>query len=123
MQKQKAENLKYKSGNGLEALAVYRKALIFATAVISLFGHKNKKGQDYLANQILRSSTSIGANIAEGYGRMYSKTFRQFLAVARGSCFETMFWLEIAKTSKTIDKAQYENLDGNVVELIKILSP
>ena len=50
-----------------------------------------------LTNQIRRASVSIPSNIAEGAGRNSSKEFRQFLAVAAGSCYETETQLLIAQ--------------------------
>ncbi|MEW6096941.1 MAG: four helix bundle protein [bacterium] len=47
-----------------------------------------------IANQILRSVSSITANIAEGYGRRKGKEFAHYLYIARGSTNETIDWYE-----------------------------
>ena len=46
-------------------------------------------------DQLERSSSSIPANIAEGYGRNSKKSFKLFLNIARGSNYEVDCWLEI----------------------------
>ena len=77
-------------------LVAYQKAKSL-TIETSLYFSKLRfpKTQEFLVIQLLRSVSSIAANIAEGYGRYYDKSYRQFLSIARGSCFETEYWLEI----------------------------
>jgi len=78
-------------------LIVYQKAKGLTVDLINYFS-KNRvyKSYEFLINQLFRSVSSIGANIAEGYGRHYTQSFRQFLSIARGSSFETDYWLDIA---------------------------
>ena len=77
-------------------LIVYRKSKSLALDLIRIFSKKKfPKIYEFVILQLLRSVTSICANIVEGYGRHYRKSFRQFLSIARGSCFETEYWLEI----------------------------
>ncbi len=51
------------------------------------------KSLDSIINQLVRSSGSIGANIAEGYGRYTGKEYQHFLQIALGSATETEHWL------------------------------
>ena len=46
-----------------------------------------------ISKQIIRSATSIGANIAEGFGRYKGKEYERFLQIALGSAQETEYWL------------------------------
>jgi four helix bundle protein len=50
-----------------------------------------------LTNQVIRSAGSIGANIAEGFGRFNDKEFHQFCNIARGSLYETQNHLLVAR--------------------------
>lgn len=50
---------------------------------------------DILIKQVLRSCASVGANIAEGYGRFKGKEYVRFLQIALGSANETDYWLRI----------------------------
>lgn len=61
-----------------------------------------------IANQIIRSVSSITANIAEGYGRRKGKEFEHYLYVSRGSANETIDWHEKLKRLKYIDNAVFE---------------
>src|SRR3989344_2804137 len=77
-------------------LIVYQKAKGLTVKISKYFSkYKLPKTQEFIILQLLRAVSSIAANIAEGYGRYYDKSYRQFLSIARGSCFETEYWLEI----------------------------
>src|SRR5258707_1024197 len=92
-------------------LVVYQKSRDFSIETIEYFsGQKTPNNLKFLENQLLRASCSIAANIAEGYGRHYQKSFRQFLAIARGSSFESEHWLEVMLTVPTFDKLKIKNL-------------
>ncbi|GIZ15710.1 four helix bundle protein [Capnocytophaga catalasegens] len=78
-------------------LIVWQKAIILVKQIYGitrLFPEEEKFG---LTNQIRRSAVSIPSNIAEGYGRGSSKSYLQFLSVARGSLFELESQLYIAR--------------------------
>ena len=64
-----------------------------------------------LTNQIRRSSLSIMANIAEGYGSGTRKERARFLTIARGSLDETRSHLSAAQALGFIDEPSYEKLD------------
>lgn len=56
----------------------------------------------YLGNQLCRALDSIGANIAEGVGREYPGSVAQFYRYARGSCMESIYWLDRAIARKLL---------------------
>lgn len=62
-----------------------------------------------LTDQLVRSSRSVAANIAEGFGkRFYENEFKRHLVYAMGSLEETKVWLLFAKDCGYIDKKAYE---------------
>lgn len=77
--------------------------------------------QKVLAGQLLRASTSVPLNIAEGSARKGSKEFRRFLDVARGSLAEVESALELAKDLEYIDAPEYARLDAIATEAAKTL--
>lgn len=52
---------------------------------------------DILIKQVIRAAVSVGANIAEGYGRFKGKEYSRFLQIALGSANETDYWLRLAE--------------------------
>lgn len=72
-------------------------------------------------NQLVRSTSSIGANIVEGYGRNNPKEYRQFLGIARGSSLETEYWLEILSETETIiNISDIINLNKEVIKILTV---
>jgi four helix bundle protein len=104
-------------------LIVYQKAKTLTVEAINYFSNNRPdRISEILINQFIRSISSIGANIAEGYGRHYQKNYRQFLSIARGSSFESDYWLDVMlETKKFNDKIISEFSERNN-ELIKILT-
>jgi four helix bundle protein len=81
-----------------------------------------------LADQILRSSRSVPANIAEGFGRFAAADFARFLRIARGSAMETQEYLHEARARAMITATDAEELEtlcrraiGSIVPLIRSL--
>jgi len=104
-------------------LIVYKKAKTLAIETIVLINKLSLPSKyDFLKNQIFRSVTSIGANIAEGNGRLYKKDYRHFLSIARSSCFETDYWFEILSELKITNPLTTRGLIGYNEEIIKMLT-
>lgn len=67
-------------------------------------------GKKTMGDQFVRSTDSIGANIAEGFGRYHKKDKIKFYYNARGSLYESLHWLELAYERDFIKKDVYELL-------------
>jgi len=80
----------------MKKVEIAERAKIFALEVIKLIDKLPKKTSSFvIGKQVLRSATSIGANIVEGGGSVSKKEFVNFLSIARKSAIETNFWLEL----------------------------
>ena len=75
-----------------------------------------------LARQVLRSGTSIGANIAEAGCAISRKEFLAKMYIAYKECVETLYWLEILYRTDYISEAQFRSLEEDCTELRKMLS-
>lgn len=75
-----------------------------------------------IISQIQRSSTSIPANIVEGFGRKGNKEFLQFLYQAKGSLTETQYFLILIKDLRFIDQIEFEKIINSYEELAKMLN-
>ena len=75
-----------------------------------------------LTSQIKRSSISISSNIAEGYGRNYTKDYSRFLNIARGSLFEMQTQFQIAQNLNFINENDLTTINDLSVEIEKMLN-
>ena len=87
-------------------LIVWQKAMLFWRLVyhqVRLFPPEERYA---LSDQVRRAAVSVPSNIAEGAGRSSAKDYAHFLAIARGSLFETMTQLEGAEMLEYIKVPQ-----------------
>ena len=77
---------------------------------------------DVLVRQIVRSSSSIAANVAEGHGRFTPRAHANHLSIAKGSACETDSWLDLLRKSGLISKGQEQPLHDLCMELIAMLT-
>ncbi len=104
-------------------LVVYQKAKLLTTELIRYFSKvRISRSEEFLYSQLYRASSSIGANLAEGFGRNYSGSFRQFVSIARGSAFEVEYWLEVMIGLGEFDQLTLENFISKDIEICKMLS-
>ena len=90
---------------------------------ISAFGKTLPKEETYsLKDQILRSSRSVPANIAEGFGRHHHQENSQFCRHARGSLSETLDHLNCALDEGYLSKEQYNSLRSDLEHTWKVLN-
>jgi len=75
-----------------------------------------------ISNQVLRSASSISANIAEGFGRRAGKEYTHYLIVARGSTTETLDWHLKCRDLHLIDSAVFAIRRATLEEVLKMLN-
>ena len=74
-----------------------------------------------LANQLLRSGTSIGANNAEATNAVSKTDYRAKSYIALKEARESLYWIELLKRNNYIDERQYQSIYEDCEELVKIL--
>ena len=99
------------------------KSYAFALRMVKLYKFIVNRNREYvLSKQILRSGTSIGANVEEA-GQAQSKAdFVHKLAIAQKEAFETAYWLRLLRDSDYLSKPQAESLMSDCVELQKMVT-
>lgn len=103
-------------------LKVWQKAdILFSMVCKDVSKWPNNRIANSISFQLLDSSGSISANIAEGYGRGSPGEFEQFLRYARGSMVETDNWLYQASKCKFITRERYNEYKVILIELSKML--
>jgi four helix bundle protein len=100
-----------------ENLEIYKLAERLADDVWEIVISWDRLSQDTVGKQLIRSSDSIGANIAEGSGRGSEQDYRRFIRIARGSLNETRHWLRRAFKRKLLTKVQIESLTPTIEKL------
>jgi four helix bundle protein len=101
---------------------IKEKSYKFALRIINLYKHLNYEKKEYvLAKQLLRSGTSIGANIEESSGAQSKKDFIAKLHISLKEAKETHYWLRLLKDSKIIESTLANSFVKDCEELITIL--
>ncbi len=101
---------------------IYTKAKSFAIRIVRLYKHLSESGGELiLAKQILRSGTSIGANIAEAKYAQSKSDFYSKYKIALKEASETLYWLELLKSADYINDVQYNSLFNDCDELTSML--
>ena len=99
------------------------KSLAFAKRIAKLYRFLvDKKKETIMSKQILRSGTSIGANIREGLFAQSRKDFISKMNIALKEAGETDYWLEILYSAEYLTEMEYKSLKNDNDELIKLLS-
>ena len=101
---------------------IQEKSYDFALRVVKLYRHLVDKEKEYvLAKQVLRSGTSIGANVEEGIGAQSHKDFLSKMAIAYKEARETHYWLRLLRDSGYLDTKLSESLLSDCDELLRII--
>ena len=100
-----------------------QKSMAFAKRIVKLYQYlTNEKKEFVMSKQLLRSGTSIGANIAEAVYGSSRKDFAAKLYIALKECAETLYWLELLYECEYLTSPMYRSLHGDCEELRKMLS-
>lgn len=102
---------------------VLEKSKKFAVRIIKLYKYLCEDKQEYiLSKQILRSGTSIGANIRESCNAQSGKDFINKMNIALKEADETMYWLEIMQESGILTSIEIETIYLEAKEIAKLLT-
>lgn len=98
------------------------KSFQFALQIIELYKSMcNKHHEFVLSKQMLRSGTSVGANIREAQNAQSNADFIHKLSIAQKECDETLYWLELSFHSNYIDLTTFETMQQNANEILRML--
>jgi four helix bundle protein len=94
---------------------VKHKSFLFAVRIVNLYKLLvNERKEFVLSKQLLRSGTSVGANVREAINAQSSADFIHKLAIAQKECDETLYWIELLKETEYWKRK-------NLVQLIMML--
>ncbi|SHH69887.1 four helix bundle protein [Caloranaerobacter azorensis DSM 13643] len=102
---------------------VREKSFDFALKVIRLYKYIVKEKKEFIiSKQLLRSGTSIGANVEEACAGQSKKDFIAKLSIALKEAFETRYWLKLLRDSEGLNTEYISNMIAECNELISIIT-
>ena len=101
---------------------VVNKSKKFAIRIIGLYKYLTEKKQEYvISKQILRSGTSIGANIREAHRGYSDSDFYAKLTISLKEADETAYWLELLLESNFLSLDEFDSIYKDCEEIIRML--
>ena len=99
------------------------KSLDFAIRIVRLYKHISETNNEYiLSKQLLKSGTSIGANVREAIGRQSKEDFIAKMHIALKEVYETEYWLELLYNTDYLTEKEFESIFTDCRELTNILA-
>ena len=100
---------------------VREKALCFAIRIVKLYKFLSQREQ-VMSKQLLRSGTSIGANISEALRAESDNDFIHKLSISRKEAEETIYWLDLLYKTEYLNEDGYKSMTADCQELLKLLT-
>jgi four helix bundle protein len=101
---------------------VKTKSFQFAIRIVHLYKYLCDEKREYvLSKQILRSGTSIGANVRESQNAESKADFIHKLGIAQKETDETLYWLELLEASSYLDEEEFLSMHKDANEILKLV--
>ena len=97
------------------------KSFKFAVRIVNFYKLLIERKEYVMSKQILRSGTSIGANIREAQNAQSNTDFIHKLSISQKETDETLYWLELLKETEYISETEFNSLSDDCTELLKLL--
>ena len=102
---------------------IKEKSRDFAIRIIRLYKYLCEEKKEYvLSKQLLRSGTSIGANVSEAVKAQSTADFYTKLTIALKEANETQYWLQLLHDTTYITDREFNSIHDDLVEILKILT-
>jgi four helix bundle protein len=107
----------------MKDIIIKTKSYAFAIRIVKLYKFLNGERKEYvLSKQLLRSGTSVGALIREAEHAESKPDFKHKLSIAQKEINETIYWLDLLKDTNYLMSEQYESIQKDAIEIIKIIT-
>ena len=107
---------------GLRDLDAYKTGFDLSNHIWDLVMQWENFAKHTVGKQIVNSSDSISANIAEGFGRYHKNDKTRFYRISRGSVLEVFDWIDKAKYRNLISQEEYNHISQELEKLPKQLN-
>ena len=106
----------------MSEIIIRTKSYVFALRIVKAYKYLTIEKKEFiLSKQLLRSGTSIGANVAEAQGGITDADFSAKISIAYKEALETEYWLKLLKDAEYLDEIIFNSIMKDCVELSKIL--
>ena len=101
---------------------LHEKSLDFAVRIVNFNKYLREEKKEFvISKQILRSGTSIGANVRESRNAQTDPDYLTKINIALKEADETQYWLEVLLRSKLISETEFNSMNNDLKELIAML--
>ena len=97
------------------------KSFSFAIRIVNLFKELKSRGEYVMSKQILRSGTSIGANIREAKNAESKADFIHKMSISQKEADETLYWLELLSATNYINDEEFSSINKDGTEVLKLI--
>jgi four helix bundle protein len=102
---------------------VKNKSFAFAIRVVKLYQFLCAEKKEFvLSKQLLRSGTSVGAMVREAEHAETKNDFKHKMGIAQKEINEAIYWLELLKETDYLTQEQFESINADAVEIIKLIT-
>ena len=101
---------------------IKEKSFAFAIEIVFLYRVLAERKEFVLSKQMLRSGTSIGANIREAEHAQSKPDFIHKLSISLKEANETEYWIDLLFETKYITEVEFQNIKPKIIELLKLLT-
>ena len=103
--------------------SIAEKSMVFAVRVVGLYRYlSEKKRECVMSKQVLRSGTSIGANVREANSAQSKADLIAKMSIALKECDETGYWLELLSRTGFLSREEYISVESNCRELFAMIT-
>lgn len=97
------------------------KSFSFAIRIVNFYKILNSRGEYIMSKQILRSGTSIGANIREAKNAESKADFIHKMGISQKEADETLYWLELLHATDYISQEEFSSMNNDGIEVLKLV--
>lgn len=98
------------------------KTFAFAVRIVNLYKLLTEQRKEFvMSKQLLRSGTSVGANVREAINAESRADFIHKLAVAQKECDESLYWIELLKATNYMTQTEFDSIHRDAIEVLKII--
>jgi four helix bundle protein len=101
---------------------IKEKTYLFAIEIVRLYMKMKKQNEYVISKQMVRSGTSIGANVEEAIAAQSKKDFISKMAISSKEARETNYWLRLLRDTKLLKGIDVKHLIDESEEIIKIIT-